>query len=321
MNQAGDNKIDLVVSNSADLSWRELERKRSLTLKYIGEKFYLPYNKYDIGLTIEKVIFEDGVWFVKVLENSIITFKDTSIEPVEFVDIQHEIKIQYENGNFKIINDSYSDIITMQIEGSSDAEILAAIDQNSFNQYLILDNNKLGEINRRQNMVSANSYNRSAAVNYANTWKNSTNTQKFFRENPDCTNFVSQAVYQGTNNVMSVPDNYSTKWYYDAYTRTGSYAWVNVGGFYNFLTSNSGRGPLGYSSGSYFCYLAPGDVVVMKYSDSGAWRHAVLVTSITGSCQDYTKIQVASHDPNGSYNLAYFSPSTFYALNITGYND
>lgn len=253
------------------------------------------------------------------MEHGLVTFKDPAILPIEFAEISHRLLLIEDGTGWWISYDAYQDIFTMQIEGRSENEIFSIIEGNIINQKRGVEFPSPKEhIATPSNFINF-TYNRTAAVNYANTWKNGINPN-YWQESQDCTNFVSQSVYAGTNQVMSTPNDYYNKWYFDSYTKTGSYPWINVGGFYNFLTTNTGRGPVGYNSGSYMCYLGGGDVVVMQYT-SGGWRHAVLVTSLTGSCHDYTKIQVASHSPFGSYNLAYFSPSNFFALNITGYNN
>jgi hypothetical protein len=252
-------------------------------------------------------------------ENTTISFTDPTVLPLEFSNIRHELFLQKEITDWKIANDVYEDIITVQIEGRTESEIIKTIENNIVNQSKSSYTSEISSTKNSTDTILTNTYNRTAAVSYANTWKNGVNPN-FWQESQDCTNFVSQSVYAGTNHVMSTPNDYYNKWYFDAYTKTGSYPWINVGGFYSFITSNSGRGPVGYSSGSYMCYLTGGDAIVMQYT-SGGWRHAVLVKSITDSCHDYTKIQVASHTPFGSYNLAFFSPSNFYAINITGYNN
>ena len=80
----------------------------------------------------------------------------------------------------------------------------------------------------------------------------------------DCANFVSQAIFAGTNGSMSpvpVPPSklpeFDQRWYrYSLYnTYYGSGAWVRVGGqngesgLMTFLINNTGPGPYGYSGG------------------------------------------------------------------------
>ena len=314
------NYLDGFISTEkSDLSWIELEGLRSKTIEKINSSFYLPYQEYEINLSFSEISIDGISATVLLSENGLVTFKDPTILPVEFSVISHKILLTKEGTSWRIVNDTYQDIFTYQIEGRSEDEIFSTIEGNIVNQKREVEFLSPQDYMAPPSNFINLTYNRTAAVNYANTWKNGVNPS-FWQESQDCTNFVSQAVYAGTNQVMSTPNDYFNKWYFDSYTKTGSFPWINVGGFYSFLTSNTGRGPIGYRSGSYLCYLSSGDVVVMQYT-SGGWRHAVLVTALTGSCHDYTKIQVASHSPFGSYNLAYFSPSNFFALNITGYNN
>jgi len=315
-----ENYINSFISNDqSDPSWIQLEGLRSKTIGKINSSFYLPYEEYEIDLSFSEISIDGSSATVFLNENGLVTFKDPTILPVELSEISHKMLLIDDGTGWRIINDNYQDAFTFQIEGRSEDEIFSTIEGNSVNQKREVEIFPPQDYTAPPSNFINLTYNRTAAVNYANTWKNGVNPS-FWQESQDCTNFVSQAVYAGTNQVMSTPNDYYNKWYFDSYTKSGSFPWINVGGFYSFLTSNTGRGPIGYSSGSYLCYLSGGDVVVMQYT-SGGWRHAVLVTALTGSCHDYTKIQVASHSPFGSYNLAYFSPSNFFALNITGYNN
>jgi len=313
------NSIEKYFSSKANASWKALEELKIKTIGKINSSFNLSYDKFDVKLSCLEISIEGNSAHVVLEENTTITFTDPAILPLEFSKIKHELFLQKDVTNWKITNDVYEDIIIVQIEGRTESEIFDTIENNIVSQKKTPDSSETSPTKNSTDAVFASTYNRTAAVSYANTWKNGVNPN-YWQETQDCTNFVSQAVYAGTNQVMSAPTDYYNNWYFDAYTKTGSFPWINVGGFYSFITSNSSRGPVGYSSGSYLCYLSGGDAVVMQYT-SGGWRHAVLVTSITGSCHDYTKIQVASHTPFGSYNLAFFSPSNFYALNITGYNN
>lgn len=316
-----ENYINSFISNDqSEPSWIQLERLRSKTIGKINSSFYLPYEGYEIDLSFSEIRIDGTSATVYLNENALVSFKDPAILPVEFSEISHKMLLIDCGAGWRIITDDYQDVFTFQIEGRSEDEIFSTIERNIVNQ-----KREVEDFSPRDNTASPSNiinltYNRTAAVNYANTWKNGVNPS-FWQEALDCTNFVSQAVYAGTNQVMSTPNDYWNKWYFDSYTKTGSLPWINVGGFYTFLTTNTSRGPVGYSSGSYMCNLSVGDVVVFKWVTTGEWRHAVIVTSFTGSCHDYTKIQVASHTPFGSFNLAYFAPSIWYALSITGYNN
>ena len=98
---------------------------------------------------------------------------------------------------------------------------------------------------------------------------------------------------------------YMDYWYYSA--GNGSYPWINVTGIYNFLTTNTGRGP--YGNYSYVCYMAKGDVIELYASGQG-WFHAVIVTKVinSGYCWDKRNILVNSHTTN-----RYHYPLNFYS--------
>ena len=86
-------------------------------------------------------------------------------------------------------------------------------------------------------------YSRENCVDYAKKWALKRN-EKYYdyeRIGGDCTNFVSQCVYSGTN-VMNY--NFNNGWYY-VNPNDKSPSWTGVEFFYKFLTSNNGLGPFG----------------------------------------------------------------------------
>lgn len=84
-------------------------------------------------------------------------------------------------------------------------------------------------------------YNRDGAVNYAYRFWNEYNPE-YFDFDPtlnypgDCTNFISQAIFEGGSAMMAFPQNYQPNignpgWYYvNVFDR--SKAWVEVNWFY-----------------------------------------------------------------------------------------
>lgn len=148
----------------------------------------------------------------------------------------------------------------------------------------------------------------------------------YCRVDADCTNFVSQAIFEGTGYTFSQTDyfnpdytHYMDWWYYKfSSVVDGSYPWVNTGGLYSFLTTNSGRGP--YGSTTTLCGLSPGDVVFMK-NTSGNWQHVVIVSAIVGDCNNPANIIVDSHSPNmrGPLNDPIFIQHLWYPVVISGY--
>lgn len=128
-------------------------------------------------------------------------------------------------------------------------------------------------------------YNRVAAVEYAKKWALKRNLQYFDFENigGDCTNFVSQCLYAGCK-VMNFTKTYG--WYYiNAYER--SPAWSATKYLYDFLTANTGEGPMGLVVKPEKAML--GDIVQIG-NENGTFFHSMIIVKI-GKNQIY----VAAH--------------------------
>ena len=84
-------------------------------------------------------------------------------------------------------------------------------------------------------------YNRDLAISYAQKWALSRNPKyyNFDAVGGDCTSFVSQCLFAGSNKM-----NYSKQngWYYNN-GNDKSPSWSGVEFLYNFLTTNKGYGP------------------------------------------------------------------------------
>jgi hypothetical protein len=227
--------------------------------------------------------------------------------------LEHVITLRNLGGTWKISDDQYRDEIIDLLENSAKADILQTIQRNreaQFSQPTIEG--------QPMQIESTHSYNRTLAADYADEWWDGIN-DIYHDAGADCTNYASQAVYEGTNHTMSTPPG-SDKWYYNFTAHTGSTPWVNVGGLYTFLTTNSGRGPYGYSSGAYTCNLSKGDVITMK--QSGTWHHTVVVSTIVGDCHIPSNILVDAHDTDYLRQpLSWYSGYTWYALTVSGYRD
>ena len=129
-------------------------------------------------------------------------------------------------------------------------------------------------------------YNRTQAVSYADTWARSYNPayQNFNNSGGDCTNFVSQALHDSTGGGLVQEAGY---WYF---TPSYSYDWVNSGGLKGFTTanpngSNYNFGWLG-TSGSWSATNAyakssmlRGDLIFYDWTNDGTIDHAVIVAA------------------------------------------
>lgn len=144
----------------------------------------------------------------------------------------------------------------------------------------------------------------------------------------DCTNFVSQAIFEGTgytsgdaNYFYPVPND--NNWYYKfSPTAQGSVTWVRVGWLYSFLlnTNTSKRGPYGTATGisCSSTSVSPGDPIFMKSGSS--WAHAVIVYSIDSPCLNPYSIRVNSHNAyKRNEPLPTWGGFSWYGVKIQGY--
>ena len=80
------------------------------------------------------------------------------------------------------------------------------------------------------------------------------NTAKYATESDDCTNFVSQALgdaSEGGGAPHSSPRSYSTNWYYDYPSKTGSIAWVQARSLVSFLINHPSGNNYNYAVGAW----------------------------------------------------------------------
>jgi len=151
-------------------------------------------------------------------------------------------------------------------------------------------------------------------VNYALKYAESPNDLNYyyFSEDEqlggDCTNFVSQTIYEGGKASMSIPPTPEqgiggTRWYYfDVNNRAR--AWTYVDGLHDFITH-----PYAWAEGPEGCevtidQITIGDVIQYETNGDNTWDHAVIVVEIQDSVP-----YVASHSPdvkNVPYNSYYF---------------
>jgi len=199
-------------------------------------------------------------------------------------------------------------------------------------------------------------YNNTSAVTYADTYWNTDitddpvpimilnlaswnpswdNTYKTYQDGvTDCTNFVSQAVFEGVSYTASdrnyfYPDytHYNDWWYYKfSYEADGSLPWINVGEFYQFLTENyfnyinwgiAVRGPAGYRIN--LCNIHVGDLVFM-YENGTGWKHSVIVDQVGTNTCNGNNVYVAAHSTDHFHHpLSEYSGFIWYPVEIIGY--
>ncbi|HEY8390678.1 MAG TPA: amidase domain-containing protein [Clostridia bacterium] len=133
-------------------------------------------------------------------------------------------------------------------------------------------------------------YNRQAALAYAAKWAFSRNPKYYDFSNigGDCTNFISQCIFEGIN-VMNYTPN--TGWYYiNSYNRAP--AWTSAEFLGKFLISNNGAGPMGSIVARN--EIEVGDIIQLSFANN-LFTHSLFVVST------YPEITIATHT-NDAYN-------------------
>lgn len=132
-------------------------------------------------------------------------------------------------------------------------------------------------------------YNRQKVLEYAKKWVYARNPKyyNFDSVGGDCTSFVSQCIYEGSN-IMNYAKN--TGWYY-INGNNKSPSWSGVEFLYNFLINNKGFGPYGRVAKQEELEL--GDIVQLSF-DGYKFEHTLVIVNIENRFNLYG-IKIASH--------------------------
>ena len=138
-------------------------------------------------------------------------------------------------------------------------------------------------------------YNRQKVLEYAKKWAYARNPKyyNFDTVGGDCTSFVSQCIYAGSN-TMNYTKN--TGWYY-INGNNKSPSWSGVEFLYNFLINNKGFGPYGKVAKQEELEL--GDITQLSF-DGNKFEHSLVIVNIE-NLFTLSGIKIASHTFD-SYN-------------------
>ena len=138
-------------------------------------------------------------------------------------------------------------------------------------------------------------YNRQKVLEYAKKWAYARNPKyyNFDTVGGDCTSFVSQCIYAGSN-TMNYTKN--TGWYY-INGNNKSPSWSGVEFLYNFLINNKGFGPYGKVAKQEELEL--GDIAQLSF-DGNKFEHSLVIVNIE-NLFTLSGIKIASHTFD-SYN-------------------
>ncbi len=292
-------------------------------LRYVDYKYYLNIKNISVDKPSQTAT-------VSVIEDNEVIYEiSAELDPEEPIvsrmsGLKHTIVLRKEHGQWRIISDYYNDYLwrLLRHSGKSTDELLhtmkasprptsrSAGAETEFDCALPDDE-------------STHVYDRDDAVSYALEHAAKENYNPDYPDyddevHGDCTNFVSQAVYEGGNASMSIPDplpppspNGQSGWYLlnDMQRATD---WNDVGGFYTFVTDYGypTEGPEGCDITINDLML--GDVIQYEMGGDTTWDHAVIVVEFREGIP-----YVASHSPNFERNpYSYFDYDAIRFLHI-----
>jgi len=154
-------------------------------------------------------------------------------------------------------------------------------------------------------------YNRRGAVDYANLWALGRNPAyyDFSDDGGDCTNFVSQAIYEGGGAMMTSDYLPTYGWYYNNRFNYAS-AWTGVYELWDFIVP----GYTVWNAGPEGCELAKsqglyqaleGDLIQYDWTNDEVWDHSVIINHAVKNPPDWN-LYVDSHSPD-VYNYVFLS--------------
>lgn len=135
-------------------------------------------------------------------------------------------------------------------------------------------------------------YNRQKVYEYAKKWAYGRNP-KYYNFDPvggDCTNFVSQCIYAGYEQMNY---NINNGWYY-INGNNKSPSWTGVEFLYNFLITNRNLGPQGIETN--INEIKIGDVIQLKFDNN--YTHSLIVIQ-NGEKTDDTLVAAHTFDTFG----------------------
>ncbi|MFZ3150609.1 MAG: hypothetical protein WA116_02875 [Anaerolineaceae bacterium] len=169
--------IDVFASPNANSEWRELEHLRQVAFDRIAENLGIEYDGFSFELDIREMETHEGTIDITLIEHGELRRVDGEIPIFKQANVEHLITLEPGSTKLGILNDQYEDVMTFQIRGRSEVSILESIDEKLVSQAKT-EPTFITSLPPSDAYITA-TYNRTAAVNYANNWVNGRNTSEF----------------------------------------------------------------------------------------------------------------------------------------------
>lgn len=307
-----------MIEDNSLASVKKEKDKREIEL-YLASRFDLKYHSYKYTLDYDSLDIKDKKATIKLRESHQVIFNADTSQVSEMANLQHVFTLHSKNGLWLIYQDEYQDELSRGLNHLSKEDIKNQVDENYQDQlkrkaaFHGFGNKVLASPAARPLGLTAITYNRTAARNYAEAYWNNSTFSPYYRIDPsgnDCANYVAQSINAGLTNTSppTAPTatamgpagtyppgnaNWSQQWYYKFNTHNGttmalgysaSFAWINVSGQKNFIQTNNGtkKGPYGGVIST--CSAAVGDIVQLQgVSQAGVWDHEGIIVMATAS--------------------------------------
>lgn len=163
-------------------------------------------------------------------------------------------------------------------------------------------------------MLKILKYDRIKAVNYALNYALKRNNiyYDYTNEGGNCTNYVSQCLFAGTN-VMNF--NSLGGWFYLSPSKT-SVSWANVEPLYNFLIGNKNEGVFGIDAPLDLCEI--GDVIQLRFKNKNVFSHCLFVTKVISTNTKQIFVCANTRDVK-EVPLNFYSYEKYRLIHILGY--
>lgn len=320
--------FDMMIADQSANSEMQKEIDKINLEIYHATVFQLQYQSYQFFLDYGKVEIDSksNTASVELIEGSDVVYQTFAPTVSEMRNMQHSILLKKENGNWKIKADNYEDYFWRVLKSakSSTDDIRKGIDE-AEKQWKTQLSNPTPFLSTSASLSGSlfhriSYYDRDGAMIYARDYYNNPNPYypNFSR---DCTNFVSQAMFEGGNEPMTGYYNIYGQYNHDGgwyIYKTGenswdrSTSWAGVDQLKAFLIDNTfdwEKGPSGveYASPSS---LEPGDIIQYNWPNEipydpndpntwYVWDHSVMVMG-----QNNGTPMVVGRSPN-VYNQPY----------------
>ena len=267
----GSPQADDFLKSESDKLEIEIYNAKTHHLRYIQYKYILDFKEVSIDE-------ENNSAIVALTEGHNVVFEISKMidkkEPVisKMRNLAHTIILNKTQGRWKIISDNYDDQLWRMIRASnlSKEEIFTMIDAEQAQPSDIENVESTTFSCNLQSDESTHPYTRNGAIAYAHQYALYPNPEYYYFPDNDCTNFVNQAIYHGSNGEKVGSNTYG--WYYNYYNNVYdndySASWTHVQFLYDFITQYLvwNKGPEGCEINNNYDALE-GDLVQFEWKD------------------------------------------------------